>query len=120
MPWEHIEEGCALWNIKYNNEMRWDEKLVTKHGPPWCWTSPQMDYPGIQMDVMRFPGRGEEEMYIPTWWIARVDQTWKLDNESWTIDNRQKVDQTWKLDNESWTMDKRQKVEQTPRLYAYS
>ena len=52
-----------------------------------------MDNPGIQMDAMMLPGRGEEEMNLMN------DQTWKLDNESWTIDNRQKVDQTWKLDN---------------------
>ena len=63
-----------------------------------------MDNPGIQMDAMMLPGRGEEEMYTPMR---------KLDNESWTIDNRQKVDQTWKLDNESWTIDNRQKVDQS-------
>ena len=55
------------------------------------WRGPQMDNPGIQMDAMMLPGRGEEEMNLMN------DQTWKLDNESWTIDNRQKVDQSWKL-----------------------
>jgi len=63
--------------------------LVTKHGPPdvgppdvgppdvgppdvgpqmldlqMLDPPPQMDYPGIQMDAMMLPGRGEEEMNL--------------------------------------------------------
>ena len=65
MPWEHIEEGCALWNIKYNWCWDMDWTWEWKHQ----WRGPQMDNPGIQMDAMMLPGRGEEEMYTPmtTW-----------------------------------------------------
>ena len=50
-----------------------------------------MDNPGIQMDAMMLPGRGEEEMYTP----MTTDRKWTRP-ESWTIRaEQQTTDRKW-------------------------